>query len=56
MTAGMGPPFLNFIIGKHMKMLSFKFLQNRTINEKFDFFEERRESGWEGGGTLIFKF
>ena len=25
-----------------MKMLSFKFQQNRTINEQFDFFEGKR--------------
>ena len=34
-----------------MKKLSFKFQQNRTLNEKFDFFEGKREAG-----TLIFKF
>ena len=34
-----------------MKKLSFKFQQNRTLNEQFDFFEGKR-----GGGTLIFKF
>ena len=28
------------IIGKHIKMFSSKFKQNRTINEEFDFFEE----------------
>ena len=30
---------ISIIIGNHMKMLRFKFHQNRTINEEFDFFE-----------------
>ena len=39
---GSGPKFINFelqliIIGKHMKMLCFKFQQNHTINKEFDF-------------------
>ena len=40
------PPFLNLIsiiIGKHMKMLFFKFQHNRTINEEHDFFQGGEE-------------
>ena len=53
-VGGSGPPFQNctlnyywytmkmflfkFIIDKPMKMLCFKFKQDRTINEQFDFF------------------
>ena len=32
-----------FIIGKHLKMLLFKFQQNRTINEEFNFLGGREE-------------
>ena len=31
---------ISIIIAKHMQMFCFKFQQNRTINEEFDFFEE----------------
>ena len=44
-----------FIIGKHMKMLCFKFQQNHNIKEQFDFLEGRRRGGW-GKGNLISKF
>ena len=41
---GKGAPIHKFIlisiiIGKHMNRLCFKFHQNHTINEEFDFFE-----------------
>ena len=32
-----------FIIGKHLKMLRFKFKQNRPINEEFNFLGGREE-------------
>ena len=32
-----------FIIGKHLKLLGFKFQQNRPINEEFNFLGEREE-------------
>ena len=39
-----------------MKMLCFKFHQNRPINEEFDFFEEGGERPPEGMGAPIPKF
>ena len=38
---------ITFIIGKHMKMLCFKFQQNHTIYEELDFLR----GGWRGGGA-----
>ena len=35
----------SIIIGKHMKMFRFKFQQNQTLNEEFDFWRK------EGGGA-----
>ena len=35
---------ITIIIGKHIQIFCFKFQQNRTINEKFDFIDMR------GGG------
>ena len=40
------------MLGKHMKMLGFKFEQNRTISEEFDFL---RGEG-VGQGVPIYKF
>ena len=37
-----------------MKLFGFKFQQNRTINEEFDFFEEGE--GQEGKENPIYKF
>ena len=39
---GMGAEFRRGGIGKHLKMLCFKFQQNRTINEEFNFWGGRR--------------
>ena len=40
-----------------MKMLCFRFQQNRTINKHFDFFEGRRgERGLEGRETSFLNF
>ena len=39
-----------------MKILCFKFNQNRTINTKFDFFEGERRGPWEGKIASIHKF
>ena len=41
-----------------MQMLCFKFDQNRTINEEFNFFEGEGEAEGppEGKGTPIHKF
>ena len=43
------------IVGTHMKLLGFKFQQNRTINEKFDFFEGGG-GGRRGKWPSIYKF
>ena len=37
-------------------MLSFKFHQNRTINEEFDYFDGEREGPPGGKGASIHKF
>ena len=39
---------MTIIIGKHMKMLCFRFHPNHTINEEFDFW-----GGEEGGEPKI---
>ena len=41
---------ISIIIGKHMQMFCFKFQQNRTINEEFDFLRG------EGQGVPIYEF
>ena len=44
--------YISIIFGKHMEMMCFKFNQNRTINEKFNFFEKggRGRGPFEGKG------
>ena len=39
-----------------MKMLCFKFHQNRPINEEFDFFDEGAKRPPGGKGVPIHKF
>ena len=39
--------FISFIIGRHMKILNFKIVQNRIIYEQFDFFFLGGEVGEE---------
>ena len=39
-----------------MKMLRFKFQQNRTINKEFDFWGGIEERRGEGRGAPILKF
>ena len=44
---------MSIIIGEHMKMLCFKFYQNRLINEEFDFWGEPNSFGSLEGGVGV---
>ena len=47
---------LLLVFGKHMKMLCFKFHQNCTLNEEFDFFEGGKEETPGGKEAPLHKF
>ena len=53
-VGGEGEPhfeiLISIIIGIHIKMLCFKFKQDRTIHEEFYFFECGKREGGRGRG------
>ena len=48
--------WISIIIGKHMQMFRFKFQQNRTINEQFNFLRGGGGEAPGGKGALFINF